>query len=95
MVRRSTPMSGQLRDAAAYHGLLDEGLVQRHVAESDAELLGRLMAEGYRGTVDDTGEDDTWHHAEAVATLRGHYGPCSGMPALSPLTVRSSRERAW
>ncbi|OJY49529.1 MAG: hypothetical protein BGP03_13550 [Pseudonocardia sp. 73-21] len=54
--------------------MLPEGLVQRHVAESDVELLGRLMADGYRGTMDDTGEDDAWHHTEAAATLQGHYG---------------------
>ena len=67
-------MRGQLRDAAAYHGVLPEGLIQRRLSEADVELLGRLMADGYRGTVDDTGEDDAWHHAEAVATLRDHYG---------------------
>lgn len=67
-------MRGQLSDAAAHHVALPEGLVLRHIVESDGELLGRLMADGYRGTVDDTGEDDAWHHAEARATLQGHYG---------------------
>ena len=67
-------MRGRLRDAARHHGALPGDLVRRHVAESDVDLLGRLMADGYRGTVDDAGEDDAWHHAEARATLRGHYG---------------------
>jgi GNAT superfamily N-acetyltransferase len=32
------------------------------------------MADAYRGTVDDHGEDETWHRAEAAKTLQGHFG---------------------
>ncbi len=32
------------------------------------------MAAAYRGTVDDLGENDAWHLAQAERTLRGDFG---------------------
>jgi GNAT superfamily N-acetyltransferase len=67
-------MRGQLAGAAVHRGVLPEGLVQRRLVDADVAQLGRLMADGYRGTADDTGEHDAWHQAEAEATIQGTYG---------------------
>lgn len=66
-------MRGQLVEVGVARAL-PAGLVERRLAVDDAPALGRLMATAYRGTVDDHGEDDAWHEAEAEATLQGRFG---------------------
>ncbi len=66
-------MRGQLADVGAA-GALPDGLVERGLSRSDGPALGQLMATAYRDTVDDQGEDDAWHAAEAERALQGDFG---------------------
>jgi GNAT superfamily N-acetyltransferase len=66
-------MRGQLARARAPRAL-PAGLVERCVVPGDGPALGRLMVDAYRGTVEDHGEDETWHRAEAAKTLEGYFG---------------------
>lgn len=73
MSRQSTPMRGQLAMAGVV-GPVPPGPPVRQIAPNDGPPLGRLMASAYRGTVDDHGEDEAWHCAEAEGTLAGRFG---------------------
>jgi GNAT superfamily N-acetyltransferase len=52
------------------------GLKLRPGAADDAEALGALMLDAYRGTLDDEGED----LSDAVAQVRGFFAGKSGRP---------------
>lgn len=73
MRRKSTPMRGQVAMVGPV-GPLPPGLSVRRIAPHDGPALGHLMADAYRGTVDDRGEDEAWHCGQAEATLEGHFG---------------------
>jgi GNAT superfamily N-acetyltransferase len=66
-------MRGQLAEVGKAKPL-PAGLAERQLRSTDSEGLGRLMAAAYRETVDDHGENEQWHQAEATRTLRGHFG---------------------
>ncbi len=51
------------------------GLGLRVVETGDARALGTLMANAYRGTIDDEGETAEDALAQAHATLTGSWGP--------------------
>lgn len=76
MARRSTPMRGQLAEVIEVVAAkpLPTPLIERGLVPGDDPALGQLMADAYRGTVDDHGEDEAWHRAEAAQALQGHFG---------------------
>jgi GNAT superfamily N-acetyltransferase len=49
-------------------------VVVRRLVPGDVDALGVLMADAYRGGVDDHGETDEWHADEARKALSGAYG---------------------
>lgn len=67
------PMRGELALVGEVTAL-PPGLSVRRVAPPDGRALGHLMAEAYRGTVDDHGEAEAWHCDEAEGTLNGRFG---------------------
>ena len=50
------------------------GYQVRNIALSDGQLIGRLLYDAYKGTIDDEGDDINAAIAEAQETLQGRYG---------------------
>jgi GNAT superfamily N-acetyltransferase len=54
---------------------VDDQWLIREISNDDAESLGYLMLEAFRGTIDYEGETLTESIAEITDTLNGKYGP--------------------
>lgn len=69
----NTAMRARLPMAA--RGRLPDGLGVRPLAVGDVGAVGALMHVAYKGGVEDQGQDEHWHAAQAEAAFKNAHGP--------------------